>query len=206
MSPVGVELGPEHRVSPDHPAVRTNDMAADRSARLVVSLFSEDRSTPRAAVVQLDPTSGTQHRLVDGVVTGNGIGFSADGTRMYVVDTARGTLTVRGYDSAKGSAGPGQVLVHEPAPGRLDGLAVDGTGDIWVAVWDRGEVRRYAPDGTLRTSLTTPVARPSAVALVGGALAGTDLLVITTARTDLTPASGRPSPADEGRLYAYPLA
>ena len=201
VSPVGVELGLEHAVSPEHPAVRTNDMAADPQGGLVVSLFTEDRVTPRAGFVHLDPASGRQHVLVGDVVTGNGIGFSPDGTRLYVVDTARGTLTAHAYEANPGTTGPGHVLVREPSPGRLDGLAVDPSGDVWVAVWDRGEVRRYAPDGTLRTTLTTPVTRPSAVALVGPAL-----LVVTTARGDLTHVDGCPAPDNEGRLYAYQLA
>jgi sugar lactone lactonase YvrE len=200
VSPVGVELGPEHVVSPEHPAVRTNDMAADPVGRLVVSLFTEDRVTPRASVVHLDPASGVQHRLVADVVTGNGIGFSPDGARMYVVDTARGTLTAHAYDARTGTAGVGEVLVREPGPGRLDGLTVDPTEDVWVAVWDRSEVRRYAPDGTLRTTLATPVARPSAVAL-----AEPGLLVVTTARGDLSPVDGCPAPDPAGRLYAYPI-
>jgi sugar lactone lactonase YvrE len=200
VSPVGVELGPEHVVSPDHPAVRTNDMAADPAGRLVVSLFTEDRVTPRAGFVHLEPASGAQHRLVGDVVTGNGIGFSPDGARMYVVDTARGTLTAHAYDVGTGTAGPGEVLVREPGPGRLDGLTVEPTGDVWVAVWERGEVRRYAPDGTLRATLATPVARPSAVAL-----AGPGLLVVTTARGDLSSVDGCPAPDPEGRLYAYPI-
>ena len=62
-------------------------------------------------------------------------------------------------------------------------------------------MRRYGPDGTLRTTLATPVSRPSAVALVGSGL-----LVATTARPDLARVDGHPAPDPEGRLYAYPLS
>jgi sugar lactone lactonase YvrE len=201
VAPDGTSLGPEYRVSGDYPEVRTNDMTSDPAGRLVVSLFTEDRVHPRAALVALDLPRGATTRLVDDVVTGNGVGFSPEGSRMYWIDTARGTLSVVGYDPSVGTAGPSALLVREPGPGRLDGLAVDPTGDVWVAVWDCGEVRRYAPDGTLRTTLATPVSRPSAVALVGSGL-----LVVTTARRDLSPAAGGPSPDVEGRLYAYQLA
>ena len=169
-------VGPEHSVSPDFPEVRTNDLALDPAGRLVVSLFTEDRVSPRAALVRLDPDSGVTTTLVGDVVTGNGIGFSPDGSRMYWVDTARGTLSAASYDPV-GSAGPATVIVREPGPGRLDGLVVDGSGDVWVAVWDAGEVRRYAPDGTLARDPRHPRRPPSAVALVGP-----ELLVVTTAR------------------------
>ena len=192
-------VGLEHMVSPDFPEVRTNDLALDPAGRLVVSLFTEDRVSPRAALVRLDPGSGVTTLLVSDVVTGNGIGFSPDGSRMYWVDTARGSLSAASYDPS-GSAGPATVIVREPGPGRLDGLVVDPAGEVWLAVWDAGELRRYAPDGTLRATLGTPVARPSALALVG------ELLVVTTARRDLALVDGEPPPDPEGRLYAYRLS
>ena len=199
VSPDGAAVGPEHTVSPSFPDVRTNDMALDPAGRLVVGLFTEDRVSPRGALVRLDPDTGETMPLVTDLVTGNGIGFSPDGSRMYWVDTARGTLSTASYDPV-GSAGAAAVVVHEPGPGRLDGLVVDPSGDVWLAVWDAGEVRRYAPDGTLRATLATPVARPSTPALVG------ELLVVTTARRDLARPDGEPPPDPEGRLYAYPLS
>jgi hypothetical protein len=47
--------------------------------------------------------------------------------------------------------------------------------------------------------LDTPVARPSALALVD------ELLVVTTARRDLHRVDGEPAPDPAGRLYAYAL-
>ena len=133
------------------------------------------------------------------MVTGNGIGFSPDGSRMYWVDTARGTLSAASYDPVEAAVGPTAVIVREPAPGRLDGLVVDGSGDVWLAVWDVGEVRRYGPDGTLRTTLATPVSRPSTVALVGSGL-----LVATTARPDLARVDGEPRARPRGPAVRIP--
>jgi sugar lactone lactonase YvrE len=198
VSADGVAVGPVHPVSPAFPDVRTNDMVLDPAGRLLVSLFTEDRTSPRGALVRLDPVTGTTAPVVDGVVTGNGMGFGRQGTRIYWVDTARGLVCAADYEPA-GRAGAATVVVREPGPGRLDGLLVDRAGDVWVAVWDAGEVRRYAPDGTLRTVLDTPVARPSALALVD------ELLVVTTARRDLHRVDGEPAPDPAGRLYAYAL-
>jgi sugar lactone lactonase YvrE len=80
---------------------------------------------------------------------------------------------------------------------------VDVDGGLWVAVWGRGQVRHYTDTGVLEETLTLPVDRPTAPALVD------DLLVVTTARDDLTPPASPmalldPSPA--GQLYAYRLA
>jgi sugar lactone lactonase YvrE len=200
VSPSGDAIGPEHPVSPAFPGVRTNDMALEPAGRLVVSLFTEDRVSPGAGLVRLDPDIGATTLLIGDLVTGNGIGFSPDGSQIYWVDTARGTLSAAPYDPS-GPPGPSRVIVREPGLGRMDGLVVDASGDVWLAVWDAGEVRRYAPDGSLLATLTTPVARPSALALVGD-----DLLVATTARRDLAGVDGEPAPDAEGRLYAYPFS
>jgi sugar lactone lactonase YvrE len=199
VSPEGVVVGPEHPVSPGFPDVRTNDMVLDPAGRLVVSLFTEDRATPGGGLVRLDPATGTTSSVAGGVVTGNGIGFSPDGSRIYWVDTARGLLCASNYD-ASGPVGTSTVVVREPGPGRLDGLVVDRSGDVWVAVWDAGQVRRYASDGTLLKTLATPVARPSAPALVDR------VLVITTARHHLDRVDGELAPDPAGRLYAYSLS
>lgn len=195
--------GPRVAVTDDFPAVRTNDMVLDPAGHLLVGLFAEDRTSETGGVCRVAPATGQVRPVLEGLVTANGLGVSPDHRSLYAVDTARGTLTRFAYDLDTGIATDPEVLVHEPGPGRLDGLAVDRCGDVWLAVWGAGEVRRYDPDGRLRQTLRTPVARPSAVALVGD---DEDLLVVSTARSDLTPTRGAPPPSDEGRLYAYPLA
>jgi len=203
LTPAGDIHGPRVTVTDAFPAVRTNDMVLDPAGHLLVGLFAEDRTSETGGVCRVAPRTGQVRSVLDGLVTANGLGVSPDHRNLYAVDTARGTLTRYVYDVDTGTATDPEVLVHEPGPGRLDGLIVDGSGDVWLAVYGAGEVRRYAPDGRLRQTLSTPVARPSAVALVGD---DEDLLVVTTARSDLTPTAGAPQPNDEGRLYAYRLA
>lgn len=198
VSPAGAVVGTVLPASTNYPAVRTNDMVLDPRGRLLVGLFAEDRRTPMASVRSVDPRDGTEHALVSGVVTANGLGLSPDRKSLYVVDTARGTLSRHGYDVDTGYAGTGQVIVQWPGPGVLDGLAVDSGGHIWVAVWGASAVHRYSPDGQLLEVIGTPVARPSAVALVGPS---EDLLVMTTARLDLTRTCGEVPPCPDGRLY-----
>ena len=199
-------------VSPDFPAVRTNDMTVAHDGRLLVGLFTEDRVSARGAVVAVDLEEGSVAPVVQDYVTANGLAVSADGEYVYAVDTARGTLS-RHRLGNRGDAG--RVLVDYGGPGVLDGIALGPDGDVWAAVWDAGVLHRYDSTGRLRQVISAPVGRPSAVAIVP--LPGTAQLVVTTARSQRAqaakaqsrpPARGAASPLDpspEGRLYATPL-
>ena len=83
--------------------------------------------------------------------------------------------------------------------GYPDGIAVDADGHLWVAVFGQGEVRRFAPDGTLVDVVRTPRA-PQATNLC---FAGPDrrTLVITTAREDMTDQDVADHP-ESGRLFS----
>jgi sugar lactone lactonase YvrE len=200
-------------VSPDFPAVRTNDMTVDHSGRLLVGLFTEDRVSAGGGVAVVDLAEGQVAAVAQGYITTNGLAASPDGEHLYAVDTARGTL--KRHRLGQG-VDDGRVLVRHGGPGVLDGIAIGPDGDVWVAVWDAGVLHRYDASGQLRQVATAPVARPSAVAIV--ALDGTVHLVVTTARSrrGLTPNAqsqrwdGGPAhvpldPSPEGRLYAAPL-
>lgn len=185
------------------PAVRTNDTVLDPAGHLLVGLFAEDRNSPHGGVLRVDPATGQVRPVLEGLVTANGLGVTLDRRGLLAVDTARGTLTRYTYDVDSGTASDPEVLVHDTGPGSLDGLALDPAGDVWLAVWGAGEIRRYSPTGHLEATIQTPVPRPSAVAFVGY---DRDLLVVTTARCDLTPPVGDLERSTQGRLYAYRLA
>jgi sugar lactone lactonase YvrE len=186
-------------VSPDFPAVRTNDMTVDGAGRMLVGLFTEDRVSARGGVVAVDLVQGSVVPVATGYVTANGLAVTPDGDVLYAVDTARGSLRRHRLGEA---ADGGAEVVQYAGPGVLDGLALGPDGDLWVAVWDAGELHRYEASGRLRMTVAVPVARPSAVAIAS--LEGADHLVVTTARSQrATDVPLAPSP--EGRLYATPL-
>jgi len=184
--------------SADYPAVRTNDMVADQSGRLYVGLLAESRSNPRATVLRIDRDCSVSV-AIPGVIAANGLGFSPDQSIFYLVDSIPRTLTAYPYDTGSGRLGPGEVIATWHGPGTFDGLAVDGNGNVWVAVWDAGVICCYAPRGDLIETYPTPVARPTA--LVFADPFGTTL-VLTSARADLFAPLGPTQASDEGRLYA----
>ena len=91
--------------------------------------------------------------------------------RRFAFDGASGTLSERRrFADVEGSLG------------LPDGLAVDAEGGVWVALWDGGAVRRYAPDGTLDAVVPLPCGRVTACAFGGDDLGE---LFITTSRLEL---------------------
>ena len=116
-------------------------------------------------VYRLDPRSG-QLKVVAGDFTRpNGIAFSPDGSRLYVVDTGithGGPSHIRSFAVEGERLGQGRVFAENFAPGMTDGIRTDTDGNIWCSMgWaDPAEdgVRCYAPDGDLLGKIHLPEA------------------------------------------------
>lgn len=175
---------------------RLNDGACDPAGRYVVGSMLRD-STPGDEQLWRLEHDGTVTVLEEGLSLSNGIAWSPDGQVMYHVDTRVHRVYARSYDPATGDVGPASVLVDTDRA-LPDGLAVDSAGDLWVAIWGEGEIRRYAPDGKQRDALRTGVPHNSSCAFVGPDL---DLLVVTSASGEGEPQPGK-ADAGDGRLLA----
>jgi sugar lactone lactonase YvrE len=187
------EDGP--RVVPAGEARRLNDGATDPAGRFCVGTLSLAEPSDREVLVRLEP-DGRLTVLDDDLALSNGLAWSSDGRRMFSVDSLRHTVSVRDYDAGSGAVGPRRV--HLRVDGGLpDGIAMDAAGHLWVAVWGGGEVRRYAPDGTVTDRVTTGAPHTTSMAFAGDDLR---VLVVTTATAELTDAQLRAHP-DSGRLF-----
>lgn len=174
---------------------RLNDGAVDPGGCFLVGTLSLAEATGTETLVRIEG-DGTLTQLDDDLTLSNGLAWSSDGRRLFSVDTLRGTVFVRTYDSATGTVGPRREWLH--LDGELpDGIAMDAHDHLWIAVWGAGEVRRYAPDGTLVVRVPVPAPHTSCVAF-----AGEDLrtLVITTATDELSDEQRHVYP-DSGRVF-----
>ncbi|MEU4802920.1 SMP-30/gluconolactonase/LRE family protein [Actinosynnema sp. NPDC023587] len=160
--------------------VRGNDAAVDPAGRLWAGTVRYDEG-PGGWLARVDPTGDAKVVLGD-VTCSNGIDWSPDGTLLYYVDSATRRIDVLDYDRDTGDATNRRPLV-EVDRGLPDGLCVDSSGAVWVALWGGAAVRRYTPDGRVDTEVELPVDRPSACAFGGRDF--TDLYV-TTARVGLS--------------------
>jgi sugar lactone lactonase YvrE len=183
------EVSPGPRVLPAGSGRRLNDGACDPAGVFLVGSLDLDDRPGGEALVRVGPDRGVT-TIDDGLTLSNGLGWSPDGTLFYSIDTVPGVVYVRAYP-----AGGRRVLI-EPE-GSPDGMCVDAAGNLWIAVWGGGEVRRYCPAGALTGVVEVDAPHVTSVAFAGP---GLDRLVITTATKDLTPAQLERHP-DSGRLF-----
>ena len=110
------------------------------------------------AVYRAAPDGNRIVRIVDGLITPNGIGLSPDGSTLYVAETLPrrlwafdldGPETIRRHNWP--STNGGRLLASLPDYNGLDSLAVDADGWIHVASLVNGGFWSVAPDGSNRS-------------------------------------------------------
>jgi len=141
---------------------RFNDAACDPGGRFLAGTAALDGTSSVAQLLQLQP-DGRIDVLLEGLVESNGLDWSSDGTTLYFVDSGDPCIRRYDYDVQTGRLGPrrADLATFSQLEGVPDGLTVDSEGDVWVALWQGGVVRRYASDGRLRASLAAPVSQPT---------------------------------------------
>jgi gluconolactonase len=104
-------------------------------------------------VYRIDGRTGQITIAVGDMERPNGLAFSPDERRLYVVDTPGGTKTTHVYDVVDDGTkvANGQVF-FDATPGYADGIRCDTEGNVWAG-FSGGEeqdgVAVFAPDGTL---------------------------------------------------------
>ena len=164
--------------------LRMNDAAVDPAGNLWCGSMDETGTLGNGALYRI----GSDRRAsiaVTGLGCPNGPAFGADGAHMYLADSTRRVILRYSLDLATGVLGPA-VEFASPPRGLPDGMAVDGDGVLWVALWGGSALARYAPDGTLLDLLGMPVRQPTSICFDG------DQPVVTSARIGLTD----PAPID----------
>ena len=109
-------------------------------------------------VYRLDPGTGGLTIAVGDMARPNGLAFSPDESRLYVVDTPSGPKTTHVYDIVNGKAVNGR-LFFDGMPGYADGIRVDTEGNVWCGFSGGPEqdgVAVFAPDGTLIGRILLP--------------------------------------------------
>ncbi len=116
-------------------------------------------------VYRLDPVTGQATVVADDFSRPNGLAFSPDESRLYVVDsgiTHGGPSHIRMFDVDGAILRRGRIFADGFAPGFTDGVRADADGNLWCSMgWaDPKEdgVRCYAPDGDLLGKVHLPEA------------------------------------------------
>jgi sugar lactone lactonase YvrE len=171
------------------PGIRMNDGGCDPQGRFWCGTMAYDETAGAGSLYRVEADGGLATALT-GVTISNGIDWSDDGSTVFYVDSTTGRIDTFAFDGATGELGDRQCFAEiESSLGVPDGLTLDAEGGVWVALWDGGAVRRYAPGGTLDAVVPLPCGRVTACSFGGDDL---DELFITTSRQGL-PAGADPS-------------
>lgn len=105
---------------------------------------------------RLDPATGRATVADEGIEKPNGLCFSPDFKKLYVVDTGNKPNQphpINVFDVVDGSRLANRRAFYDMAPGGGDGIRCDREGNVWVAAGWGGEkhdgVHVVAPDGKL---------------------------------------------------------
>jgi sugar lactone lactonase YvrE len=194
------------KVDHDARTMRFNDGKCDAWGRFWAGTLNEAKDRPNAALYCLDAQGGDAPRLMqmaNEATTGNGLAFSLDATTLYWADTAAHRVRAwdwaaeanalsrprvfRQFDTKPGGWTPESPLRYE---GRPDGATMDAEGHYWVAMFEGGQLLRFAPSGEQVDALPTPVQCPTMPCFGGDDLR---TLFVTSAR------KGRPAAEIEQR-------
>lgn len=146
-----------------------NDLVFDRHGGFYFTDLGKGRETDfdRGAIYYATPDGSSIRVVARPLITPNGVALSPEEDRLYYAETMTGR--VRYWPLA----GPGEILVSEPAlassagtpatllgvvpgDGRVDSMAVDSEGNVCVATLGTGAVTAFAPDGSLRAIVPVP--------------------------------------------------
>lgn len=159
---------------------RVNDGGTTPDGRLLAGSMAWDGAS---SVATLDIIDGSLcvTRVLDSLICSNGVGFSPSGDTVYYVDTATSRIDVLDYhDGVLDGRRP--FVEIDPELGFPDGLTVDATGTVWVALWGGSAVHAYDRTGVL-VEVIEVSARQVSACTFGGDDLGT--LFITTSRQGL---------------------
>jgi gluconolactonase len=111
-------------------------------------------------VYRIDGRTGQITIAVGDMERPNGLCFSPDEKRLYVVDTPGGTKTTHVYDVVDDGTKPANGRVFfDATPGYADGIRCDTEGNVWAGFSggeDQDGVAVFAPDGKLIGRILLP--------------------------------------------------
>lgn len=167
----------------DDPNVRTNDGGCDPFGGFVIGTMAYDERPATGAVYRVTPDRQVVE-LLSSVSISNGVQWSADGARVYYVDTPTRRVDVFDVVPETGAWLGRRVHMYvDGTAGYPDGMAIDEDDGLWIALWGGGTVNHYDLTGRCVESIHVPgVSQVSSCAFGGDRR---DVLYITTSRQGL---------------------
>lgn len=194
-------------LEPHRPDNRSNDGAPDAKGRFWIGTM-QNNVGPAGEAIPIKGPAGSLWKvepgtppiaMMDDLAITNGVAWSLDSTKLYVVDSMLDRIYVCDFDLEAGTLGPRRIFSEAPDLGTPDGNAVDAEGFLWSARWDGHCVARIAPDGEIDCIVPMPASLVTSCAFGGPDL---DTLYVTTARLGMDDEMAHRYP-QQGGLFAF---
>ena len=157
---------------------RFNDGRVDARGRFVVGSMGYDPKPGTASLYSFTFPQRVE-TILDDVGLSNGLCWSEDSQKFYYIDTLKSQIALFLYDVETGRISNRKSLItFEKSDGSPDGMTIDRDGNLWVAFWGGGCIRRISSEGKIISTHKLPVSRVTSAAFGGKNLSQ---LFITTA-------------------------
>ena len=156
-------------ISPEQgkPDNRFNTTSVDEDGAIWAATMAIDQTPGGGTLYRIGPDLEVQP-VTSEIGLAKNVAFSPDRSSLYISDGEAGMIYRFAYDPTTRRIGERSTFVTGSAEaGMPNGIAVDAEGCVWAAMLGGWTVNRYAPDGTLVTSISLPVPMPTAVGFGG---------------------------------------
>jgi sugar lactone lactonase YvrE len=155
------------RIDADATRVQLNDARCDSQGRLWAGTLAPDFTEGLGALYRID-SNGSVTTMLNSVSISNGLDWSPDGSTFYLIDSAQNTVDAFDFDATAGAITRRRTVVaFRRGEGVADGMTVDCDGNLWVAVFGTGEVRRFTPEGVAQGRVVISAAGVTSCAFGG---------------------------------------
>jgi sugar lactone lactonase YvrE len=173
---------------------RPNDGKCDAYGRLWMGTMDVQTKAKAGSFYCIDKHLSVTKK-VSGLTISNGLAWSADNKRLYLIDSSTYQVDCYLFDIETTTIIFERTVITVPHNmGMPDGMAIDEEGMLWIAHWNGFSVCRWDPHtGKLLDKISIPVPQVTSCTFGGDNL---DHLFITTAKEGLS----------EDQLLQYPLS
>jgi D-xylonolactonase len=172
-----LSITPIARPEPDLPGNRLNDAKADARGCIWAGTVPLSVDEQTGSLYRMDPNGRVTCRD-RGYMVSNGPAMSPDGRYLYHNDSRLGFVYRFELDDDGALRNRSVFLRFRPDQGAPDGMTVDSSGALWIALWGAACVSRYTADGHFDRTVKLPASQITNCAFGGAAL---DRMFVTSA-------------------------
>jgi D-xylonolactonase len=172
-----LSITPIARPEPDLPGNRLNDAKADARGCIWAGTVPLSADGQTGSLYRMDPNGRVTCRD-RGYMVSNGPAMSPDGRYLYHNDSRLGFVYRFELDDDGALRNRSVFLRFRPDQGAPDGMTVDSSGALWIALWGAACVSRYTADGHFDRTVKLPASQITNCAFGGAAL---DRMFVTSA-------------------------